>query len=52
MPNNDLKKRGNRALAEVDIDRLPEEYIAHSKINSSADAGADIGRYCFKYQWY
>jgi len=31
------------ALAEVYVDGLPEEFIAHSKISSSADAGADNG---------
>ena len=48
MPNNDLKKRGNMALAEVDIDGLPEEYIAHSKINSSMDTDSTVGD--FSYQ--
>ncbi|WP_255377327.1 deaminase domain-containing protein [Listeria sp. ILCC797] len=42
MPNNPLKKRGNMAAADVNIKGLPEEFVAHSKINSNLDKGADV----------
>ena len=48
MPNSKLMKTGNMSLADVDVEGLPEEFIAHSKINSSTDTGADIGD--FSYQ--
>jgi hypothetical protein len=45
MPNNPLKKRGNMAIADVNIKGLPEEFVAHSKINSKLDKGADVGNF-------
>ncbi|WP_429955336.1 deaminase domain-containing protein [Enterococcus sp. AZ192] len=45
MPNNPLKKRGNMAAADVNIKGLPEEFVAHSKINSKLDKGADVGNF-------
>ena len=45
MPNNPLKKRGNMAVADVNIKGLPEEFVAHSKINSKLDKGADVGNF-------
>jgi hypothetical protein len=47
MPNTNLSKRGNMAYAEVDINGLKNEYIAHSKINSSVDKGADIADFSY-----
>jgi len=48
MPNNDLKKRGNMATAEVKVDGLKDEYVAHSKIDSASDKGADVADFSMK----
>ncbi|WP_225535211.1 MULTISPECIES: hypothetical protein [unclassified Enterococcus] len=33
------------AAADVNIKGLPEEFVAHSKINSKLDKGADVGNF-------
>lgn len=45
MPNNPLKNKGNMAIADVNIKGLPEEFIAHSKINSELSKGADLATF-------
>lgn len=49
LPNTNLSKRGNMAVAEVNIEGVKDEFIAHSKINNLADKGADIADFsCLK----
>jgi hypothetical protein len=38
-----LKREGNFGIAQIDIEGLPTELKAHSKINFSTDKGADGG---------
>ncbi len=40
MPNSKLQNRGNMAIADVDIEGLNNEYVAHSQINKVGDKGA------------
>ena len=47
MPNNKLKNEGNMAIADVKISGLKSEYVAHSKINSALDTGADVANFSF-----
>ncbi|GHU61533.1 hypothetical protein FACS189418_1340 [Clostridia bacterium] len=48
MPNNDLAKRGNMAIADVKIEGIKSEFSAHSKIDSMSDRGADIANFSLK----
>ena len=48
MPNNDLAKRGNMAMADVKIEGIKSEFSAHSKIDSISDKGADIANFSLK----
>jgi len=48
MPNNDLAKRGNMAMADVKIEGIKSEFSAHSKIDSMSDKGADIAEFSLK----
>ncbi|WP_312354511.1 deaminase domain-containing protein, partial [Aminipila sp.] len=48
MPNNDLAKRGNMAMADVKIEGIKSEFSAHSKIDSMSDKGADIADFSLK----
>ncbi|WP_321388944.1 deaminase domain-containing protein [uncultured Enterococcus sp.] len=48
MPNNTLKKRGNMATADVNVNGLSDEFIAHSQIDSLTDKGADLGDFSMK----
>ena len=42
MPNSKLQSRGNMAIADVDVQGLKNEYVAHSQINKVGDKGADL----------
>jgi hypothetical protein len=42
MPNSKLKNQGNMAIADVKIEDLPDEFIAHSKIHEPSSKGADL----------
>ncbi len=48
MPNNDLAKRGNMAMADVKIEGIKSEFSAHSKIDSMSDKGANIADFSLK----
>lgn len=48
MPNNNLKKRGNMAIADVKIKGLKKEFVAHSKIHSPEIRGADIADFSYE----
>ena len=43
MPNSKLRNQGNMATAEVKIDGIKKDFVAHSQINNSASKGADLG---------
>ncbi|MET1256371.1 deaminase domain-containing protein [Aliikangiella maris] len=45
-----LKREGNFGVAQIDIDGLPSELKAHSKINFVGDKGADKGFVLLKPQ--
>lgn len=47
MPNNNLAKRGNMAVADVDVPGIKDNFLAHSKINSEFDKGADIAEFSY-----
>lgn len=47
MPNIKLKTQGNMAIANVQIDGLPNEFIAHSKIHNASSKGADIANFSY-----
>ena len=49
MPNTNLAKRGNMAVADVDIAGIKKEFVAHSKINSNQDKGANLIGVEFSY---
>ena len=42
MPNSTLRKGGNVAVADVNIPAVKSRFVAHSKINSKLDKGANI----------
>lgn len=49
-PNKvNTRKRGKAKgkIADVKIDGLKKEYIAHSKINSALDTGADVANFSY-----
>jgi len=45
MPNNRLRKGGNVAIADVEIEGLPDEFMAHSRIHGPDSRGADVGNF-------
>ncbi len=45
MPNTELAKRGNMAVADVSIQGIKDKFYAHSKINSITDKGADVAEF-------
>lgn len=47
MPNTNLSKRGNMAAAEVDIDGVKKEFVAHSKINSVESKGSNVSDFSY-----
>ena len=47
MPNNNLGKRGNMAMADVDISGVKDSFVAHSKINTETDKGADVAEFSY-----
>ncbi|MGN9135950.1 deaminase domain-containing protein [Clostridium sp. HCP1S3_B4] len=47
MPNTNLSKRGNMAAAEVDIDGIKKEFVAHSKINSVESKGSNVSDFSY-----
>ncbi len=47
MPNGKLKNEGNMAIADVEIQGLKKEYIAHSKINAALDTGANVANFSY-----
>ena len=42
MPNSALRNRGNMAIADVQIEGLKSEFVAHSRIHSDTSKGADV----------
>ncbi|MGN1275764.1 MAG: hypothetical protein ACI4UK_02060 [Floccifex sp.] len=42
MPTTNLAKRGNFAVADVDITGIKDNFVAHSKIKTEFDKGADV----------
>ena len=47
MPNQNLKIRGNMAIADVAVEGLPNEFVAHSKIHNLASKGANVDNFSF-----
>ncbi len=47
MPNTDLAKRGNMAVADVNILGVKDNFVAHSKINMEMDKGADVADFSY-----
>ena len=47
MPNNNLGRRGNMAIADVDIPGVKDSFVAHSKINTETDKGADVAEFSY-----
>ena len=47
MPNTNLAKRGNMAVADVDIPGVKDNFVAHSKINAKLDKGADVAEFSY-----
>lgn len=41
MPSTNLEKRGNMAVADVDVPGIKDNFMAHSKINDVLDKGSD-----------
>jgi len=42
MPNIQLKNKGNMATADVEIDGIKKDFVAHSKIHDSTSKGAGV----------
>lgn len=42
MPNSALRNRGNMAIADVQIEGMKSEFVAHSRIHSDTSKGADV----------
>ena len=47
MPNTNLAKRGNMAVADVDVIGIKDNFVAHSKINAELDKGADVADFSY-----
>ena len=47
MPNTNLAKRGNMAIADVDVPGIKNNFVAHSKINTVSDKGTDIADFSY-----
>ena len=47
MPNAKLRNQGNMAIADVDIEGLPNNYVAHSKIHNADSIGSDVVNFSF-----
>ena len=47
MPNTNLAKRGNMAVADVDIPGIKDNFVAHSKINAEFDKGVDVADFSY-----
>ncbi|MDE7434980.1 MAG: hypothetical protein K2N01_04035 [Lachnospiraceae bacterium] len=47
MPNTNLAKRGNMAVADVDIPGIKDNFVAHSKINGDLDKGANVADFSY-----
>lgn len=47
MPNTNLSKRGNMAVADVDVPGIKDNFVAHSKINAELDKGADVADFSY-----
>ena len=47
MPSTNLSKRGNMAVADVDIPGIKNNFLAHSKINAELDKGADVADFSY-----
>lgn len=47
MPNTNLAKRGNMAVADVDVPGIKDNFVAHSKINAELDKGADVADFSY-----
>ena len=47
MSTTNLAKRGNMAVADVDIPGIKDNFVAHSKINAEFDKGADVADFSY-----
>ena len=47
MPNTNLAKRGNMAVADVDVPGIKDNFVAHSKINAKFDKGGDVADFSY-----
>ena len=47
MPNSNLAKRGNMAVADVDVPGIKDNFVAHSKINTELDKGANVADFSY-----
>lgn len=47
MPTTKLSKRGNMAMADVDIPGVKDSFVAHSGINSAIDKGSDLADFSY-----
>ena len=47
MPTTKLSKRGNMAMADVDIPGIKDSFVAHSGINSGMDKGVDFADFSY-----
>ena len=47
MPSTNLEKRGNMAVADVDVLGIKDNFVAHSKINDVLDKGSDIADFSY-----
>ena len=47
MPSTNLAKRGNMAVADVDVPGIKDNFVAHSKINDVLDKGFDIADFSY-----
>ncbi|EAD5120861.1 deaminase domain-containing protein [Listeria monocytogenes] len=45
MPSSKLRNEGNMAVADVRIEGLPNEFLAHSKIHGPDSKGADLAQF-------
>lgn len=47
MPSTNLEKRGNMAVADVDVPGIKDNFMAHSKINDVLDKGSDAADFFY-----
>ncbi len=47
MPSTNLAKRGNMAVADVDVPGIKDNFVAHSKMNDVLDKESDIADFSY-----